>query len=140
MSTLFWLLKSGVLGACLSCAGSGCLVWSLNPSLLKEKIWTFVIPPDCGSLQPGCGFLLGETSLCLSSPSQCCPFTLCCGGSVPPAFGFLYEGIIPYVVVDLLCLWKEVSSGSSYATILNPPSQFFLNVDLVSSDLAPLMY
>ena len=29
------------------------------------------------------------------------------------------EKIIPYVVVDLLCPWEEVSSGSFYATILN---------------------
>lgn len=29
------------------------------------------------------------------------------------------EDIVPYVAVDLVCLWEEVSSGSFYVTILN---------------------
>ena len=29
------------------------------------------------------------------------------------------EGIVPYVAVDLVCPWEEVSSGSSYAALLD---------------------
>lgn len=29
-------------------------------------------------------------------------------------------GIAVYVIVDLLCPWEKVSSGSSYAAILDP--------------------
>lgn len=28
-------------------------------------------------------------------------------------FGFLAEGTVPYVVVDLACPWEDVSSGAS---------------------------
>lgn len=34
--------------------------------------------------------------------------------------GLFPEGIITYVVVDLLCQWEEVSLVSSYVTMLNP--------------------
>lgn len=36
-------------------------------------------------------------------------------------FGSFSAGIISYVVVDLVCLLEEASSGSSYATILDHP-------------------
>lgn len=43
--------------------------------------------------------------------------SLCCGGCFYPACSSLSEVIVPQVVVNLLCLWEEVSSESSYATI-----------------------
>lgn len=64
--------------------------------------------------------------LCFSYPSQCCPFTLCCGNSVHSIFRPFPEGIIPYVVVDLLCLWEEVTSGTSYAAICSSLVDLFL--------------
>lgn len=46
----------------------------------------------------------------------------CCGGFVHSVFrSSLPERIIPYILVDLLCPSEEVSSGFSFATILNPP-------------------
>lgn len=34
------------------------MIWNLSPLLLREKIRTFVILLNCGSLQPGCDFFL----------------------------------------------------------------------------------
>ena len=45
-------------------------------------------------------------------------FTLCVG-IAQLVFGYVPEETIPYVAVDLVCLWEEVSSGSSYVAILN---------------------
>ena len=38
-----------------------------------------------------------------------------------PVFRSPFEGIIPYVVVDLLCQWENVNLGSSFPTALNTP-------------------
>lgn len=45
----------------------------------------------------------------------------CCGGFVHSVFRSSSEGIIPYILVDLLSPSEEVSSGFSFGTILNPP-------------------
>lgn len=51
-------------------------------------------------------------------------FTQCAGGT-QLVFGFLSEGIVPYVTVDSgLESWEGVSTGTSYIIILN---QNFLN-------------
>lgn len=42
------------------------------------------------------------------------PLFTCCVGVAQLVSGFLPEGIIPYVAVDLVCLWEKVSSGASY--------------------------
>ena len=47
-------------------------------------------------------------------------FTLSCGAGAQVVLRFFSESIDPYTTVYLLCLWEEVSSGSSHATILNP--------------------
>lgn len=41
----------------------------------------------------------------------------CCGSFVCPVSRYPSEGIIPYVVVDMLYLWEELSLVSSYAVI-----------------------
>lgn len=46
-------------------------------------------------------------------------------------FGFLSEEIAPYVAGDSLCPWKEVSSRSSYITILNQNLHVSLSSDLI---------
>ena len=63
-------------------------------------------------------FFLGEPMSLPLDPSQCCPFTICRGGSVHPIFRSFSEGIIPNVVVGLLCPGEEVNSGSSHVAIL----------------------
>ena len=36
-----------------------------------------------------------------------------------PGFKVFLRGIVPYLAIDLVCLWEEVSSGYSHVTILN---------------------
>lgn len=65
---------------------------------------------------PGVGFL-ARAYLCLSYPSQCHPFTICCRGTIHLVFRTFSDEIILYVVVEFLCC--EVYSASSYTAILN---------------------
>ena len=46
-------------------------------------------------------------------------FIVCSRGSVHLIFRSLLEGIILNVIVGFLCLWEEVSLGSSFTAILN---------------------
>ena len=39
---------------------------------------------------------------------------------------FRSEGIVPCVAVDLVCPWKEVSSGASYVAIMDQNLQHYL--------------
>ena len=96
----------------------GCLMWNPNPSLLREitlSLWSF---PAIDNHEWSMFFPFGVTISFFYS-SHCCPFTFCCGDPVHQIFKGLLEGIILYVVVDLLCLCKEVGSGASCAAILN---------------------
>lgn len=97
-------------------------MWSLNLSLLREMIRIFVIPPVGGLLS--LEFFPGEH---ISYPSRCCPFACECGSFVHPLFRFISMGNFPHIVSALLCLWEEVSSGSSYITILNCLPGVFLS-------------
>lgn len=38
-----------------------------------------------------------------------------------------FRGTFPYVPVDLVCPWEEVSSGSPYVAILNQNSYRYVN-------------
>lgn len=46
-------------------------------------------------------------------------FTVYCEGTVQLAFRSFSERIVPYVVVDSVCSWEELSSGSSCTTNLD---------------------
>lgn len=81
---------------------------------VPDKELTFVTPPNLDYCCWGVFFFLGDTIFA----SPIC-LDLCCGGSLHPVFQSFLEGTILYVAVDLLCLKEEVSSVSSYATILN---------------------
>ena len=47
---------------------------------------------------------------CVSASPTHLTVVLCCGGSVQLVFSSFSERIIPYVTVDLVCPWFEVSS------------------------------
>ena len=64
-------------------------------------------------------FFFPERNFCLFNLSQHCPLLW---GSFYPVFSSLSEAIVPRVVVNLLCLWEEVSSESTNAIILTPIS------------------
>lgn len=52
-------------------------------------------------------------------PSPCNPSIICHAEAVQSALTFS-GGIAVYVIVDLVCPWEKVSSGSSYAAVLDP--------------------
>lgn len=84
--------------------------------------------PSCGSPCLEWVFhFLARPCLFRSYPSQCCPFVPHCGSSVHSLSGLSSEEIIPYAIVYLLCLWEEMSSGSSYNTTLNTLGCIFIS-------------
>lgn len=86
----------------------------------QEMIHISVIPPVGGLLS--LEFLFDIYS------SQCGPFACGCGSCVHTLFRFISMGNFPHIVSALLlCLWEEVSSGSSYITILNCLPSVFLS-------------
>lgn len=126
-----WFSKTGVLGACLSRADSkGWGFWcrALIPhssGKITPSLWSFTAVDSCGW-----GIFSPLVCLYVFLPlNSMQSFTLCFRDSVHPIFRFLLEGIIPYVV-DVLCSWEEVSSGSSFASILN--SYLVVNVLSIS--------
>lgn len=71
----------------------------------------------CGSVPPHCSWQHQgwvPVTVSLSGPSL-----LCCAETVvsPQFFFFFSKGISPYVGIDLVCLWRGGSSGSSSITI-----------------------
>lgn len=46
--------------------GLGCLMWSWNPLFFREKVLTFVIPPDCSLLLLGCRFFSWQDCISVS--------------------------------------------------------------------------
>lgn len=53
--------------------------------------------------------------------------------------GFLSEGIIPYLAVDSVCPWQDVSSRASYVAFLNQNvrKSIFLKASLDNHNLLP---
>ena len=98
----------------------------LNFSLLKEKLHISEFLPDCGTLYVGCGFCsLVRSCLFLFYPSWCSPLLqkLCSSNFLVPFSGNFSTGSCrPW------CPWVEVSSGSFYAAILNPPWSSLLSL------------
>lgn len=104
----------------------------MNPLLLREKLWICDIFSNCGSLCQGGVFL--RLSLRLSYPPWWGPFIIYFEGIVQRVFRCFSEVIVPYMAVDLVCLWGEESSGSLYVTILVVPSLASLNLILRSEE------
>lgn len=76
----------------------------------------FEIFPDCGLPCQGWGFWQDHILLL-----HCGPLNICCEGDIQLVFRSFSQGIILYVAVDLVRLWKEIISGSSYTTMLDYP-------------------
>ena len=91
-----------------------CLFYVLGKSAISSSLkkWTYLRGMSYEVLWGCPGF---------SCLSQWHPLTFLCGGSLHLIFRSSPKGIIPYAVANLLCLWEEVNSGSSYTTIFNPP-------------------
>ena len=87
----------------------GCPMWGSNPFLLSEQLQV----STQGWRRRGWWGLRRD----------CDPASLTCfdvdrrSGSA--SFYVFSEDVVPYVAIDLLCLWEEVSSGSCKVAILN---------------------
>ena len=90
--------------------------WGRKESDMTEQLST---APNCGSLF--LGWSPGRD--CVSASVSQCVSIFCCQGTVYLVLRSFSGKDHPHVAVSLLCPLEEVSSGSSYATILNPSSQ-----------------
>ena len=81
------------------------LMWVVNPSFLRKKLWVCEMPPDCGSQCQG----WGSDKAASAFFSHLDVTVLSCKGGIRLVFWSFAEGTIPYVAVDLVCPW-EVSS------------------------------
>ena len=87
-----------------------------DPPLVQGRLHTLrLLLASCEVPQLEGGFFPPERNFCLFPSVGTTP---CCGGSFYPVFSSLSGVVIPSAVVNLLCLWMEVSSESSYAAIL----------------------
>ena len=108
-------------------------MWDSNPSLLREKLRIMR-----GSLLiMGChnsGKVYGEiVSQPLSYLFQCGFFLIClmCR-SCSASFGVYFTGNCSIHCYRFVCLWKEVSSGSSCITILNQNPKCFFKKNVIT--------
>lgn len=88
-------------------------MWSSNSLLLKEKVWVLSF------LWRGGGDVWRDGGPVSSTGFHGLLSSTRCVGVTRTAFRFFAEEVVPYVAVDLMSLWEEVSSGSSLVTILN---------------------
>lgn len=88
-------------------------------SLLKEKLRVCEFPPDCGSLYWECSSWWDCVSASLTHFNVAFFSFATCVGVAQLVFWPLSEEIVPCAAVDTVCLWDEVSSGSSYIAVLN---------------------
>lgn len=112
-----WFPKPDILGAHLPgeiLKGWGCLVWCIESLLFRETLNICEILPDCGKW----GFW-SYCVMCLSYPPPWGPFILCCGEALQLVFNSFSKSSVNLSSRSLFLLWGEVSSGSSFTTILN---------------------
>lgn len=118
-----------------------CILWMELHWFQSHKLWRFIslgkvlkaempdgsyreapnvwIPSQLWVTMQGEGFM-ARSHLSLSYPPWCHSFLLCWReGTVQLLFRSFSEGIAPFVPVDSVRPWEEVSSGSSYIATLN---------------------
>lgn len=71
--------------------------------------------------------LLASLHLCLFYHLDAA-FVVCCEGAIQLVLRYFSEGIIPHVAVDLVHLWEEMNSGSSYVSIGQSKLPLFLHI------------
>lgn len=79
------------------------------------------LPASFCRRSPCQGWGFGKVASWPLHPSQSGLFFSCFGGFLS-VLRFFSERIVAYGAVDMLCLWDEVSSGSSYTVILSNTS------------------
>lgn len=125
LCNLHWFSKPNVLGVHQPCAGSkawGTWCETQTPHSSRKRSVPLRYSLSVNLRAWGGGPPL-EWYLCLSYQHQCCLFIPCHRGSVHPVPRSFSEEFISCVVADSLYPWEKVSTGSSYATILNLSGQ-----------------
>ena len=97
--------------------GWGFLMWAHSLHSLRES---FGIPPDCGSPFLGWGLRWDHVSALLLTQMHL--FYPCCRSTLHLVLRSFLEENYSIYSFKFVVSWKEVSSGSSYAAILNPVS------------------
>lgn len=95
--------------------------WELwVPSQLCDALQDWGLRQDCVSASPT------RFTVWFFLPTQCL--------GVPQLLSeFLSELILPYLTIDSLCPWEEVSSGTSYVAIWNRNQQFLKDCRYMST-------
>lgn len=104
--------KTGVLDRCISSLLGGTLHSLGRSSIFLRSL--FIVGCCTGS------GVFGDTASLPLLPVSVWSLSLCYGGAIQLVFRSFSQEIDPYVAVGLVCLWKEMSSGSQYTAILNP--------------------
>lgn len=114
-----WSGKSDVMGAHppVKSPGLKSMMWGVNSLLLREDLHTCNIPPACGLPCQGCGYQPDH----VSAPSVLLDvfflYIFSCGTAVLLVLR-LFSEEVPYAVVALVCLWRELRSGFPYSAVL----------------------
>ena len=100
-------------------------MWSKKTSLLKDKIWICEIPPnevEMGEFEGGevlgVGRVGGDHMSASFTPEDVALFSFDVKEH-SASFQSFSEGIVPYVAIDVVCSWEEVSSGTFCVNILD---------------------
>lgn len=118
-----------------------CMMWCTDNLLYRKKFLCHCLFVCWRSrLNMGCcvsGKVLGNW---FSFQSWCSPFTLWCGVANQTGLWLFSEEIVPYVVLDLLCTWEDVTPGSSCTAILNFPfHKVFINQAIKRISVSPYL-
>ena len=92
-------------------------MWGTNPSLFRKKLHICEIPPDVGHRTRDGVF--GKTACLPLLPISVLPFYPLLRRSCWASFQVFSEATVLYVAVDLVYLWEEVRSVSSYTATLS---------------------
>lgn len=114
----------------MSCLSSGSLQsWGaqcvVHTFCFSGRRWGLESPPDCESPLWGGGDFAEFDS---ASPTHFDEFSFsltCYAGAAQLGFFFFLRGYCSICSTDSVCLWTEVSSGSSYIVILNQNSHSY---------------
>lgn len=109
-------LQGGVLGWLLAQV----LVWNLGQ---PGRPWTLCSWRRSWGFDSLPAVLWWDCGLCLSLPTRSnavSPSFARCEGIAPPGLVLCPRKLaVPYLAIDLVCLWEEVNSGSSQSTVWN---------------------
>lgn len=133
----------GVLSFWYRSPGQGCLIWGLNPLLLRKDLFICDISPtyglwcwECGSWLDWLPLWLFYLSQCVLPPTPCLtPYIFSCGRAVLLVYRSFSERVLLSIVIVWACLWDKENSGFSYSTTYRGSSSLDCNRSHLPSGL-----